>query len=200
MFSLLYGLYKYLSSKDEYYILVVGLDNSGKTTFLENAKALYKGIEPLSAENIMPTVGLNICRVIINNVNLIFWDLGGSKELRSIWEKYYTSAQGVIFVVDSANQSRFQESKEELQKLLQGPNKENVPILILANKQDLPNASKIPEIESSFGITVERGEKKFDGRGVMVQPLKAIKGEGIKDSIELLVDVLKTRGIKPATK
>ena len=39
MYTLLSGLYKYLTEKDEYFVLILGLDNAGKTTFLESAKA-----------------------------------------------------------------------------------------------------------------------------------------------------------------
>lgn len=38
MYTLLSGLYKHLTQKDEFFILILGLDNAGKTTFLESAK------------------------------------------------------------------------------------------------------------------------------------------------------------------
>jgi ADP-ribosylation factor related protein 1 len=31
MFSLLHGLYKYISRKEEYRVIILGLDNAGKT-------------------------------------------------------------------------------------------------------------------------------------------------------------------------
>ena len=41
MWALLTGLYQYITQKDEYYILIIGLDNAGKTTYLEQTKAKY---------------------------------------------------------------------------------------------------------------------------------------------------------------
>ena len=38
MYTLLSGLYKQLTQKDEFFVLILGLDNAGKTTFLESAK------------------------------------------------------------------------------------------------------------------------------------------------------------------
>ena len=54
----------------------------------------------------------------MGNVKLIFWDLGGQSELRSIWDKYFRETHGLVFVVDSADPSRFNEAKNELGALL----------------------------------------------------------------------------------
>lgn len=114
MYTLLHGLYKYLVQKDEYFILILGLDNAGKTvradkeikfkvklllciyffisfilqTYLEAAKTKftknYKGMNP---SKITTTVGLNIGKIDIAGVRFNFWDLGGQEELRSLWDK-----------------------------------------------------------------------------------------------------------------
>lgn len=109
MYTLLHGLYKYLVQKDEYFILILGLDNAGKTvrrskrcevndvgtvitdcsqTYLEAAKTKftknYKGMNP---SKITTTVGLNIGKIDIAGVSFNFWDLGGQEELQSLWDK-----------------------------------------------------------------------------------------------------------------
>ena len=77
MYTLLSGLYRHLTQKDDYFILILGLDNAGKTTFLESAKtkftAEYKGINP---NKITSTVGLNIGKIDVKGIRLNFWDLG----------------------------------------------------------------------------------------------------------------------------
>ncbi|XP_059979309.1 ADP-ribosylation factor-related protein 1 isoform X4 [Lagenorhynchus albirostris] len=60
MYTLLSGLYKYMFQKDEYCILILGLDNAGKTTFLEQSKTRFnKNYKGMSLSKITTTVGLN---------------------------------------------------------------------------------------------------------------------------------------------
>ena len=64
MYTLLSGLYRHITQKDDFYVLILGLDNAGKTTFLECAKTKftkeYNGIHP---SKITSTVGLNIGQI-----------------------------------------------------------------------------------------------------------------------------------------
>jgi ADP-ribosylation factor related protein 1 len=58
MYTLLSGLYKHLTQKDEYFILILGLDNAGKTTFLESAKTrLVSNHQGINLQKITTTVG-----------------------------------------------------------------------------------------------------------------------------------------------
>lgn len=60
MYTLLSGLYKYMFRKDEYCVLILGLDNAGKTTFLEQSKTRFnKNYKAMSFSKITTTVGLN---------------------------------------------------------------------------------------------------------------------------------------------
>lgn len=107
MYTLLYGFYKYLVQKEEYCVLILGLDNAGKTvwclvsdgnkklliwlqTYLEAAKTKltknYKGMHP---SKITTTVGLNIGKIDVAGIRLNFWDLGGQTELQSLWDKVF---------------------------------------------------------------------------------------------------------------
>lgn len=88
MFSLFYGFWRYLFQKDEYYILILGLDNAGKTTFLEQAKISYNpNLRNTNLSKISCTVGLNIGRIFSDGVVLNFWDLGGQQDLQCLWDK-----------------------------------------------------------------------------------------------------------------
>ncbi|XP_022350533.1 ADP-ribosylation factor-related protein 1 isoform X3 [Enhydra lutris kenyoni] len=88
MYTLLSGLYKYMFQKDEYCILILGLDNAGKTTFLEQLKTRFnKNYKGMSLSKITTTVGLNIGTVDVAKARLMFWDLGGQEELQSLWDK-----------------------------------------------------------------------------------------------------------------
>ena len=100
MYTLLSGFYKYVTQKDEYFLLILGLDNSGKSTYLEQVKtqlcANYKMMNPAK---ITTTVGCNIGKVDIGRVRLNFWDLGGQEELQSLWDKYYAECHAVIYMI-----------------------------------------------------------------------------------------------------
>ena len=101
MFSLIVGFWKLFFRRSEFQVLIVGVDGAGKTSVLEQIKAIYNGLEPLPPGKIPPTVGLNIGRVRADRANLIFWDLGGARSLRSLWEKYYNEAHGLLYVAMS---------------------------------------------------------------------------------------------------
>ena len=81
---------------------------------MERIKTIYTGIKGLSAEQIAPTVGLNVGKIVVGNARLNFWDLGGQRELHGIWEKYYSECHGVVFVVDSTDVQRIEQVKQTL--------------------------------------------------------------------------------------
>ncbi|XP_027952525.1 ADP-ribosylation factor-related protein 1-like, partial [Eumetopias jubatus] len=138
MYTLLSGLYKYVFQKDEYCILILGLDNAGKTTFLEQSKTRFnKNYKGMSLSKITTTVGLNIGTVDVGKARLMFWDLGGQEELQSLWDKYYAECHGVIYVIDSTDEERLSESKRAFEKMVTSEALDGVPILVLANKQDV---------------------------------------------------------------
>ncbi|XP_050225501.1 uncharacterized protein LOC126674980 [Mercurialis annua] len=184
MFSLFYGLWKYMFSKTEFHVLILGIDKAGKTTLLEKLKSLYSNLEGLPPDRIVPTVGLNIGRIEVSSTKLVFWDLGGQPGLRSIWEKYYEEAHALVFVIDATCHSRFEDSKSALEKVLRHEDLQGAPLLILANKQDLPDAATGEEIARYLDL------KKLDERVYMFEAVSAYDGLGIKESVEWLVEVM----------
>ncbi|KAL7108415.1 hypothetical protein ACP275_06G111100 [Erythranthe tilingii] len=182
MFSLFYGFWKYMLSKTEFHVLILGIDKAGKTTLLEKLKAQYSNSEGLPPDRIVPTVGLNIGRVEASNTKLVFWDLGGQPGLRSIWEKYYEEAHAVIYVIDAACPSRFEDSKSALEKVLRHEDLQGAPLLVIANKQDLDDAVSAEELAQYLDL------KKLDERVYTFQAVSAIDGLGIKESVNWLVD------------
>lgn len=184
MFSLFYGLWKYIFSKTEFHVLILGIDKAGKTTLLEKLKTLYSGLEGLPPDRIVPTVGLNIGRIEAPNAKLVFWDLGGQMGLRTIWEKYYEEAHAVIYVIDAACPSGFEDSKSALEKVLRHEDLRGAPLLILASKQDLPAAISSEELARYLDL------KELDERPYMFEAVSAYDGRGIKFSIDWLVEVM----------
>lgn len=64
------------------------------------------------------------------------WDFGGHEAARETWRKYVNDIDGIIYLVDSSNVKRFEESRSYLQGILEMPDLEKVPIVILGNKTD----------------------------------------------------------------
>uniref|UniRef100_A0A1D1XUY0 ADP-ribosylation factor-related protein 1 n=1 Tax=Anthurium amnicola TaxID=1678845 RepID=A0A1D1XUY0_9ARAE len=184
MFSLFYGLWKYIFSKTEFHVLILGIDKAGKTTLLEKLKSLYSNLEGLPPDRIVPTVGLNIGRLEVSNTKLVFWDLGGQVGLRTIWEKYYEEAHAVIYVIDATCPSRFEDSKSALEKVLRHEDLRGAPVLILANKQDLPGAVSAEEVARYLDL------KELDDRQYMFEAVSAYEGIGVKVAIDWLVGTM----------
>lgn len=120
-------------------ILVLGLDNAGKTTVVRK----FAG-EDIS--KIQPTLGFNIKTLIHGRYRLNTWDIGGQKTIRSYWRNYFESTDGIIWVVDSTNIERMDSCNEELHRLLSEERLSGASLLVFANKQDLTNALKPEEI------------------------------------------------------
>ncbi|CAN6312484.1 unnamed protein product [Urochloa humidicola] len=152
MFSLFYGLWKYVFTKDEYRVLILGVDKAGKTTLLEKLKSIYLKGEGLPPDRVVPTVGLNIGRIEDANAKLVFWDLGGQVGLRTIWEKYYDEAHAIIYVIDAATASSFEDAKSALEKVIRHEHLTGAPLLIVANKQDLPGVVNDEELAKFLNL------------------------------------------------
>ncbi|XKL68409.1 hypothetical protein PGB90_003900 [Kerria lacca] len=188
MFSLIYGFYKYWTQKEEYCVLILGLDNAGKTTYLEAAKTKFnKNYKAINPTKITTTVGLNIGKVNISDVSLNFWDLGGQEELQSLWDKYYSESHAVIYIVDSNDRERILESKEIFDKMISNENLAGIPLLVLANKQDIPQCMGVREVKPIF----DQNAHLIGRRDCMVMPISALTGDGVDEGIRWLVESIK---------
>uniref|UniRef100_A0A8B9FJ58 ADP-ribosylation factor-related protein 1 n=1 Tax=Amazona collaria TaxID=241587 RepID=A0A8B9FJ58_9PSIT len=184
MYTLLSGLYKYMFQRDEYCVLILGLDNAGKTTFLEQTKTRFnKNYKGMSLSKITTTVGLNIGTIDVGKTRLMFWDLGGQEELQSLWDKYYAESHGVIYVIDSTDEERLSESKRAFEKMITSEALEGVPILVLANKQDVETCLSIPDIKTAFSDCIN----KIGKRDCLTQACSALTGKGVNEGIEWMV-------------
>lgn len=153
-------------------MVLLGVDNAGKTTTLEQLKALF-GLKAMAPERIPPTIGFNIGRIQIDKVIAVFWDLGGHASFRSVWHNYYPEVQGVMFVVDSADPGRLEEAKRTLLEVIDHEQLKGVPLLCLANKQDKPDAMSVQELSRFFEF-----ERLFSDRSFHVHPCCALQGQG----------------------
>jgi len=126
-------------------ILLLGLDNAGKSTVLSRFLD-----EP--TDQIPPTVGFRIKSTVFKGCNLDMWDIGGQRSLRPYWNNYFIRADALIWVVDSADRLRLTDCRNELYKTLEEEKVSGAPLLILANKSDLSAALSGQQIGDILGF------------------------------------------------
>ena len=145
---------------------VFGLDNAGKTAILA---AMGGEVDP----NTTPTVGFSPTHFQTDKHDICIFDLGGGKNFRGIWSHYYHDCHGYIYVVDSADASRAEESAAAFAEFAENKHVRSKPILIFANKKDLPS-SKSPLVIEQEVLAVE----KRIGQG---QPFKVVHSCAVKE-------------------
>ncbi|XP_075450142.1 ADP-ribosylation factor-like protein 13B isoform X2 [Ascaphus truei] len=151
-------------------LLMVGLDNAGKT-------ATVKGIQGESPEDVAPTVGFSKADVKQGKFDVTMFDLGGGKRIRGIWKNYYAESYGVVFVVDSSDVDRMEETKETMAEVLRHPRISGKPVLVLANKQDREGALSEADIIEFLSLEKIVNENKCL---CQIEPCSAVMGRGKK--------------------
>mmetsp|Transcript_16348 Transcript_16348/g.24621 ORF Transcript_16348/g.24621 Transcript_16348/m.24621 type:complete len:180 (+) Transcript_16348:13-552(+) len=153
-------------------ILMLGLDAAGKTTILYKLK-LGEHIQTV------PTVGFNVDTVEYKNINFTMWDIGGQDKIRRLWRHYYQNSEALIYVVDSNDRERMEIVKEELDAMLAEDSLRDCPLLVLANKQDLPKALGVKDIIEALDL--HKLKRKW-----YVQGACATSGEGLYEGLDWL--------------
>uniref|UniRef100_A0A8C0L6G8 ADP-ribosylation factor-like protein 14 n=1 Tax=Canis lupus dingo TaxID=286419 RepID=A0A8C0L6G8_CANLU len=162
-------------------ILLLGLDSAGKSTLLYKLK-LAKNISTL------PTIGFNVEMIQLEkNLSLTIWDVGGQEKMRTVWDHYCENTDGLMYVVDSTDKQRLKDSSRELEHILKNEHIKNVPVVLLANKQDVPGALTAEDITRMFKV-----KKLCSDRNWYVQPCCAITGDGLMEGFRKLTGFVKS--------
>mmetsp|Transcript_68723 Transcript_68723/g.159330 ORF Transcript_68723/g.159330 Transcript_68723/m.159330 type:complete len:192 (+) Transcript_68723:70-645(+) len=167
-------IWQRLIGKTEMRILMVGLDAAGKTTIL------YK-LKLGEVVTTIPTIGFNVEKLEYKNILFTVWDLGGQTKTRQIWQHYYQNTDALIFVVDSSDRDRIEEANEELLKMLHREEMRDAVLLVLANKQDLPDAMTTGELTAKLGLNGLGRTRKW-----LVQETCATAGDGLYEALDWL--------------
>ena len=180
------------AKEKEVRLLVLGLDNAGKTT-------VVKTICGQPTDQIEPTLGFDIQTLEHSGYCLNLWDVGGQKSIRAYWRNYFESTDGLLWVVDSADRVRLELCRQELLQLLQQDKLAGASLLVLANKQDMAGALRVDEIAKVLGMTTpntasqggQEGEEQnsvFDKRHWCILPCSAVTGEGLVEGMDWIVE------------
>ncbi len=185
-------------------VLVAGLDGAGKTTFLYNCHNIFRVNEELITKY---QTFVQVEKSNIKTANLVFSTeyAGGRGRFRYVLLNHVLpTVDGIIWIVDSNDRERMEEMLEEMDRFLfqKQLSKDEylhkpVPILFLANKQDLPNAIRIGEMNNMllqyFG-NKNTSHSKSDSvkRSIqwMITPCCATSGDGIAEAIQNLHELM----------
>ena len=170
-------------------VLLLGLDNSGKTSILLQLK------ENQFLPEIVPTIGLNIEKVRYgkSKYNLTFWDVGG--QVTKLWKHYFDSVDGLVFVIDATDRERIARAKIELSGLASDQALQSVPFLLMFNKIDMAEQRmSLEELTERLGV-----EELSQNRVINFQECSAKTAEGVWEGVSTLVDIFegKTDSIVP---
>jgi len=166
-------------------LLVIGLDNAGKSTLLTmlvRSKVVQHEPthQPVSDE------------IQVGSLKLRAVDMGGHAIARRMWREYSKEADAVVYIVDAADRERFPEAALELHKLLAGALPPHVPVLVLGNKLDLPNAVREEELYFSLGLDelVQQAGPQ-PGRPLRLFMCSVYQGTGFTEGLEWLASCVK---------
>ncbi|GMM29764.1 Arf family GTPase [Martiniozyma asiatica (nom. inval.)] len=198
MFHLVQSLYNNYTQTATYNVLLLGLDNAGKSSLLESIKSKFlKSYNP--PKRILPTVGQNVSTIPLplskDKIALKFWDVGGQDQLRELWDFYYPQAHAILFVVDTNDPDRIEECKKVIQQIVMNDATEGVVIVIVGNKMDIdtPKRLGIVELKECVNPLFEHLNAKVS-RVVMIS---AITGEGVPEVVEWVGNaVVKNKDIR----
>ncbi|KAF8565232.1 hypothetical protein P879_02521 [Paragonimus westermani] len=170
-FAQLFNFY----SSSQHKILILGLDGAGKTTLLYWTRLQ-------SAILTIPTIGLNVEEVKLPKTRITFlaWDIGGQDKLRILWSRFYEGTKGLVFIVDSSDVQRLDLACKQLETVLSDPIMKDIPVLVLANKQDLPTAVNISDLEKRLKLICLHE----DGHKWMIRATVATTGQGVMEALE----------------
>ncbi|CAI5790071.1 ADP-ribosylation factor 5C [Podarcis lilfordi] len=158
----------------EHKVIIIGLDNAGKTTILY--QFLMNEVVHTS-----PTIGSNVEEIVLRKTHFLMWDIGGQETLRSTWHTYYSNTEFVILVIDSTDRERLTMSKEELYKMLAHEDLRNAAVLIYANKQDVKNSMSTSEISNFLTLSSIKDHPWH------IQGCCALTGEGLPAGLEWMI-------------
>ena len=134
----------------------------------------------------IPTIGFNVEQVKHKNLMMTLWDVGGQDKIRALWKHYYEGTDALIWIVDSTDEHRLRECRDELHHVLANDGLREAAVLVYANKQDCANAASTGKLAESLGLRSLPRANEW-----LIQPASALTGVGVYESLEWLTQALK---------
>ncbi|EFW20824.1 hypothetical protein D8B26_002865 [Coccidioides posadasii str. Silveira] len=133
-------------------ILMLGLDNAGKTT-------IVKRIMNEDVTTVSPTLGFIIKTIDFGGYKLNIWDVGGQKTLRSYWRNYFEKTDALIWVVDATDRLRVDDCRQELAGLLLEERLMGASLLVFLNKTDVDGCMNEADVREALQLDAIKTHK-----------------------------------------
>ncbi|KAF4467684.1 ADP-ribosylation factor [Fusarium albosuccineum] len=170
-------------------IVISGLDYAGKSSLLRTH--LAKSDNDVS--ELIPWIGFNFEFHRCGNATIQVFDIGGCRHrsVRKMEMSFFRHADAVVWVIDANDIDRAVEAKEELKMALCGDGiREGVPLLLLANKQDLARAWTVKQTRACYidDISTSINNRPCEVFGVNIQT-----GQGLIEAFAWLKGAIERR-------
>jgi signal recognition particle receptor subunit beta len=126
---------------------------------------------------------MNVETVKHGSVVLHMWDVGGQEQLRRHWSHHLAGTQGLVFLVDSADSGRFGSAAAELASVLEAPELNGVPVLVVGNKADQPLAQSAEALTAAMALVDMMKERTWK-----LLCTSASKGDGLDTALAWLAE------------
>ena len=140
---------------------LMGYPGVGKSTII---KMLCGKSESELRQSYEPTIGIDFGTIDLfdNQLKVSLWDLGGQSHFRKLWDSFLPGT-GLICAVTDSTPENVEQTKEIIAKY---KNYNDAKVIVIANKQDLPNSMPVKDIEKELGVktigmvAVDSGKKR----------------------------------------
>ncbi|EMF15148.1 ARF/SAR superfamily [Sphaerulina musiva SO2202] len=161
-------------------ILMLGLDNAGKTTIVK--KIMNEDVNEVS-----PTLGFIIKTIEYEGYKLNIWDVGGQKTLRTYWKNYFEKTDTLIWVVDATDKERIEDCRQELTGLLVQERLMGASLLVFKNKSDVAGCMTEDDIRKGLQLDNIQTHKWH------ILPCSAMTGLNLQAGLQWVVQDAKDR-------
>jgi len=167
-------------------IIIIGDSNVGKSTIFKKVQN-----KEINIHKEQPTIGMDFARISYNidnkNVTVHLWDTAGQEKYHCIIKSYFREICGIILMFDISNEQSFNNLKKWLDlTTIEKRCSHKHPILLLGNKNDLPNVINLIELNTFIKTHNVRYHEISSNNNNLEEIFKAfvsniIQNENIKD-------------------